>query len=334
MELDLKMVPTLDVEDFGAFTAHPVTGTFAANITGLQLADVIDDDALFAELHRAWLKYQVLFFRDQELTPEQHLAVGERFGEIQQQGYAPSLEGHQGVWVQEYPDLYKGVVADINWHADSSFRSVPTRGSLLYALDVPVSGGDTTWADQCAAYDNLSPHWQAFAASLTCVHDNLWKNWRRVLEQNGGKAMEEVRKFLPPSEHPVVCTHPEIGPQVPVRVRIDEPRDRRHERTRESRGARLPARRADAAGVPGAFPLGTEIAGAVGQFFDAAPGDLRLRPAAPADAPGLVQYRVDLSRRHETERNLNGEKSHCDHDHRVIAVRPIYIALRPGLPLR
>lgn len=211
MQLDLKNLPTLDEEKFSSFTAHPVTGTFAATIPDLQIADAIDDDELFADLHRAWIKYQVLFFRDQELTPEQQLAIGRRFGEIQKQGYAPSLHGHEGVWVQEYPDLYEGVVADINWHADSSFRAVPTRGSLLYALDVPVSGGDTTWADQCAAFDNLSSQWQGFAETLTCVHDNLWKNWRRVLEQNGGKALEDVRKFLPPSEHPVVCTHPESG---------------------------------------------------------------------------------------------------------------------------
>ncbi len=211
MELDLKNLPTLEPEAYERFTARPVTGTFAARVSGVQIADAIADDDLFEELYRAWIRYQVLFFRDQELTPEQHLAIGQRFGDIQKQGYAPSLDGYAGVWVQEYPDLYEGVVADINWHADSSFRAVPTRGSLLYALDVPVNGGDTAWADQCAAYDNLSPRWQAFAESLTCVHDNLWKNWRRVLEQSGGKALEDVRKFLPPSEHPVVCTHPESG---------------------------------------------------------------------------------------------------------------------------
>jgi len=195
------------------FVAEPVTGTFGATIDGLDLRTAVEDDEIFAELKSAWLEYQVLFFRDQQLTPAQQLALGERFGEVQQQGYAPSLEGFEGVWVQEYPGLYDGVVADINWHSDSSFRIRPTRGSLLYALRVPPGGGDTVWADQCAAFEDLAPAWQDFLQSLSAVHDNLWKNWQRVLEQNGGKAMEDVRKFLPPSEHRVVCRHPETGRQ-------------------------------------------------------------------------------------------------------------------------
>ena len=193
------------------FEAEPVTGTFGATISGIQLADAIDNDELFAEIHATWLKYQVLFFRDQELTPTQHLALGQRFGEIQKQGYAPSLTGHEGVWVQEYPDLYDGFVADINWHSDSSFRQTPTRGSLLYALDVPAGGGDTIWADMCAAYDDLAPAWKTFVEGLTSIHDNLWKNWLRVVEQSGGKAIDDVRKYLPPTEHSIVRTHPETG---------------------------------------------------------------------------------------------------------------------------
>ncbi|MDH3977842.1 MAG: TauD/TfdA family dioxygenase [Gammaproteobacteria bacterium] len=210
-ELTLKDIKPNTTEAFKGFEATPVTGTFGATITNLQLVDTLDNKQLFDELYRAWVKYQVLFFREQELTPVQHLELGKKFGKIQKEGYAPSLQGHEGVWVQEYPDLYSGVVADINWHADSSFRAVPTRGSLLYALDVPVSGGDTTWADQCAVYNNLSTAWQNLLEGLTSIHDNLWKNWQRVLEKNGAKAMEDVRKWLPPSEHPMVCTHPESG---------------------------------------------------------------------------------------------------------------------------
>jgi taurine dioxygenase len=210
-ELPLRDFERTDATDFRRFEVAPVSGTFGATIHGLQVAEALDDSDLFDDLYRAWVNYQVLFFRDQALTPDQQLRLGEKFGSIQKEGYAPSLEGHEGVWVQEYPDLFDGVVADINWHADSSFRSVPTRGSLLYALDVPESGGDTTWADQCAVYRNLAPAWRQFLEGLTCIHDNLWKNWLRVFEKNGAETIENLRKFLPPSEHPVVCTHPESG---------------------------------------------------------------------------------------------------------------------------
>ena len=76
-------VETLKNRDFSRFAATPLTGSFGALISGIQVADAIDDDELFAELHQAWLDYQLLFFREQELNPEQHLALGARFGEIQ-----------------------------------------------------------------------------------------------------------------------------------------------------------------------------------------------------------------------------------------------------------
>jgi alpha-ketoglutarate-dependent taurine dioxygenase len=203
----------LKAVSYGHFEAQPVTGTFGATISGVQVADAVKDDSLFEELHAAWVEYQVLFFHEQKLEPGQQLALGERFGEIQKLGYVGSLEGFEGVWVQEYPAMYSGPVSDINWHSDSSFRAKPTRGSLLYALDVPAGGGDTVWADQCAAYADLSPAWRAFLDGLRVVHDNLASNPYRVFDQIGGKALTDMRKFLPPTEHPLVCTHPESGRQ-------------------------------------------------------------------------------------------------------------------------
>jgi len=201
----------IDSTSYKHFDAVPQTGSFAARIDGIQLSDAIDNDELFKEVYSAWLNYQVLFFREQELTPEQHLKLGERFGEIQKLGYAPSLDGHEGVWVQEYPQLYDGLVTDIDWHADSSFRATPTRGSLLYALDVPVGAGDTVWADMCAAYSDLAEPWQNFTGSLTAIHDNMQRNLLKVLEQMEPEQYKQVREYLPPNEHPVVCTHPETG---------------------------------------------------------------------------------------------------------------------------
>ncbi len=205
--------PSTQQRRYKHFDVQRVTASFGANIIGIQVADAVDNEELFAELHAAWLEFQVLFLRDQVLTPEQHLALGQKFGELQKQGYVASLEGYEGLWVQEYPALYDGPVSDINWHADSAFRPKPTRGSLLYAIDVPEAGGDTVWADQCAAYDDLSPSWREFLSRLKCVHDNIANNPYRVFDQIGGKALSDMRKFLPPTEHPLICTHPETGRQ-------------------------------------------------------------------------------------------------------------------------
>jgi taurine dioxygenase len=208
-QLATKLAP-IEARSYSTISAEPLTGSFGALIEGIQLADAIKDEALFADIRQAWLDYQVLFFRDQELTPDQHLALGEKFGEIQKLGYAPSLDGHEGVWVQEYPDLFEGLVSDIDWHADSTFRSNPTRGSLLYALDVPI-GGDTVWADQCAAYADLADSWKAFVDDLTAIHDNMQRNLLHVIETVKPEEFAKIRAYLPPSEHPVVCTHPETG---------------------------------------------------------------------------------------------------------------------------
>lgn len=208
-QLATKQTP-IEAKHYSHFKVEPLTGTFGAQIDDIQIADALNNDELFADIRNAWLDYQVVFFRNQELTPEQHLALGQRFGEIQKVGYAPGLEGHEGVWVQEYPDLYEGLVSDIDWHSDSSFRSLPTRGSLLYALDVPV-GGDTVWADQCAAYEDLAPSWRNFIDGLSAIHDNMHRNLLHVLETMPAEQFEKLRKYLPPSEHPVVCNHPETG---------------------------------------------------------------------------------------------------------------------------
>lgn len=196
---------------YSHFEATPATGSFGALIEGVQIVDAISDDRLFADLRSAWVKYQLLLFRNQQLTPGQHLAISKRFGVIQDQGYVENLEGYPGVFVQEYPSMYELGVSDINWHSDSSFRPNPTRGSLLYALDVPEGGGDTVWADMCAAYEDLSPAWQAFLDGLTAIHDNAAKNMVRLFDQLGAEQLKQMRKFLAPSQHPVVCRHPESG---------------------------------------------------------------------------------------------------------------------------
>ena len=187
-----------------------MTASLGAEVAGLDISRKLSKPAL-RELNQAWLEHQVLFFRDQSLTPEQHVTFTKNFGELQGPGYMPTLDGYPNVYVQEYPDLYKGIVSDVDWHIDASFMQKPLKGAVLYALDVPPTGGDTAWVNLYLAYELLSKPMQRLCSSLTAVHDNFHKNLTNVLDTYGAKGYEMARKATPPSEHPLVCKHPETG---------------------------------------------------------------------------------------------------------------------------
>jgi taurine dioxygenase len=187
-----------------------MSGGCGAEVSGLSLSEPMGKSEKEL-LEKAWLEYQVLFFRDQPLTPEQHVSFAKNFGELQGPGYMPTLEDYPNVYVQEYPDLFKGIVSDVDWHIDASFLEKPLKGAVLYAIDVPETGGDTTWVNLYEAYDSLSESMKELCSNLTAVHDNFHKNLLNVIETYGSKGYEMARKATPPREHPLVCTHPQTG---------------------------------------------------------------------------------------------------------------------------
>ncbi|RMF96951.1 MAG: taurine dioxygenase [Gammaproteobacteria bacterium] len=192
-----------------SFELLPLSGALGAEIRGLDLAQALDDET-FAELHACWLEHMVLFFRDQRLTPEQHLTFGKRFGEIDPSAYIPSVPGHEEIRLQDMND-YSQIGNDINWHCDNSFREHPQKCSALYAIEVPRKGGDTAWANMCLAYELLSAPMRAFLDRLTAIHDLVETMGPGVLKQYGPERWQAFRDRTPPVEHPVVRTHPETG---------------------------------------------------------------------------------------------------------------------------
>ncbi len=193
------------------FEVRPQTGTFGAEIAGIDLTQPIDSDTA-AELYATWLEYSVLFFRDQPITPPQYIAFAKIFGdELMEKGRHPQLEGYPHIWIQEYPFMLQGPISDFTWHSDASFMDVPLKATALYAVDVPDAGGDTAWCDMRAAYEDLSDKMQHMLSGLTAVHDFAHYHLRNLLEQMDAKSLGETLKAMPPAEHPVVCTHPETG---------------------------------------------------------------------------------------------------------------------------
>ncbi|MED6343227.1 MAG: TauD/TfdA family dioxygenase, partial [Pseudomonadota bacterium] len=154
------------------FNITPMSGGCGAEVSGVNLSKPMEKEEKKL-LEEAWLEYQVLFFRNQPLTPQQHVDFAKGFGELQGPGYMPTLDDYPNVYVQEYPDLFKGIVSDVDWHIDASFLEKPLKGAVLYAIDVPETGGDTTWVNLYEAYDSLSDSMKTLCSNLTAVHDNF-----------------------------------------------------------------------------------------------------------------------------------------------------------------
>jgi taurine dioxygenase len=188
--------------------ALPITGTFGAEISGVDLGKELDPETV-ARLRQLFLDHKVLVFHGQEkMTPQRHVALGRHFGELEIHPFHPNLPEHPEVIVLK-TDVTGG--ARENWHSDVSFRETPSLGSILRAVDVPPYGRDTAFANMEAVYEGLSPPMQHMLTNLRAVHD-----WRQVFGKKPG-APERPRQDggsdedLPPAEHPVVRTHPVTG---------------------------------------------------------------------------------------------------------------------------
>jgi taurine dioxygenase len=192
----------------GAIELAPLTPTIGAEVGNIDLTQPLDAGVV-ADLKAALLDWKVLFFRDQDITSEQHLAFGRNFGDLEVHPFAPSKPGYPEVLAITHDDKSKG--RENTWHSDVTWREKPSLGSILHALEVPEVGGDTLFADMYAAYEGLSVEVKAKVEGATAIHD--FAHFRAGLKRQG-KTEAEIEVFnqkYPMMEHPVIRTHPETG---------------------------------------------------------------------------------------------------------------------------
>ncbi|CAD6506830.1 TauD/TfdA dioxygenase family protein [Paraburkholderia sabiae] len=187
-----------------------LTCSIGAELTGVDLADAVHDDGLFAEIRAALLRHRVLFLRDQEITRAQHVAFARRFGELEDHPIAGSDPEHPGlVRIYKTPDQPNDRYENA-WHTDATWRDAPPFGCVLRCVECPPVGGDTMWANMVLAYENLPDHVKTQIADLRARHS---------IEASFGAAMPIEKRLAlkaqyPDAEHPVVRTHPETGEKV------------------------------------------------------------------------------------------------------------------------
>ena len=187
--------------------ASPALGAF---IEGLDLGRPLDE-AVLADLVRAHADYGVLFFRDQKLSPSEHIALAEQFGEINVNRFFTPVAGHpQIAEVRKEPDQTANIGG--GWHTDHSYDQIPALGSMLYARELPPAGGDTLYASMYAAYEALSDGMKRMLAGLNAVHSS-----RHVFGAAANRPADLGNRLGNPEAatqdaiHPVVLTHPRSG---------------------------------------------------------------------------------------------------------------------------
>lgn len=207
-------LPSKDASFDSPLQIHPLTASTGAECTGIELAHLKPGE--WERLQQAYHAYCVLVVRDQRLPKAEQIAFSQRFGDLE----LPIRADYLG---KDFPALH--VVCNVGpdgkpsptaaldnpgnffWHTDASYMRRPASTTLLYAIDIPPSGGDTLFANMHAAYDALPAATRQRIDGLRAIH-----SWEQSRHNSGSRpASREEIEAAPPVAHPLVRTHPETG---------------------------------------------------------------------------------------------------------------------------
>lgn len=188
-------------------SVHPWSGSVGARVDGVDLAQTLAPDTI-ALIRAALLAHGVIFFEGQSLSPQQLVAVARCFGEPMQYPQLPGLSEAPLVTAvlkrEQEREAFGGV-----WHSDTTYLAIPPMATLLYGVEIPPAGGDTLFASQYLAYDNLSVGLKQTLQGLRAVSSSAKAEVSRTRED---RLRESGREMAPlEAEHPIVRTHPETG---------------------------------------------------------------------------------------------------------------------------
>lgn len=184
----------------------PFSPALGAEVRGINLANGIDSTT-YKAIRKAFLKFQVLFFKDQaEMAAETQVNIGKLFGDLHAHPAAPQMTDHPEIFeihVQKNSKVANGEF----WHSDVSCDEEPPLGTMLQIHILPESGGDTLFANSYAAYDALSQPFKETLSNLTALHESEHVYRGRYSD----RGVDDDGKLYPHAIHPVIRTHPETG---------------------------------------------------------------------------------------------------------------------------
>tara|TARA_E500000075_G_C6941227_1_gene294565 strand:+ start:123 stop:956 length:834 start_codon:yes stop_codon:yes gene_type:complete len=188
----------------------PVSGGVGVEIHNVDIKQGLSDSA-FETLRDAFVTHGLIFLRDQDITPDEHIAFAQRWGDININRFFPRLDGYDQIaTVTKEPDQIVNIGG--GWHTDHSYDHVPALGSILIARETPPVGGDTLFACMYKAYDTLSDGMKQTLEGMKAVHSSRHvfgeqSNYRETMKDRFSNAEDATQDAV----HPVVITHPESG---------------------------------------------------------------------------------------------------------------------------
>ncbi|TMJ31349.1 MAG: TauD/TfdA family dioxygenase [Alphaproteobacteria bacterium] len=209
------LVASVPAMSAGAIEVIPTGAALGATVRGIDLRTV--DAAAFARIVQAWHDHSVLLFRDQTLSDQDLIAFSRRLGDLD---WAPVQESGRR-FVEGLPEIY--IVSNVRvngepigslgdgeavWHTDMSYLEVPPKASMLYSLEVPLSGGNTSFCTMYDVYAGLPAKLKERIAALKIKHDGTYNSGGYVRQ---GVTPTDDPRISPGAVHPLVCTHPATG---------------------------------------------------------------------------------------------------------------------------
>ena len=187
-----------------------LSGALGAEITGIDLKDTSDKN--FKIINDLLLDHKVIFFRNQLLTSEQHIALAEKFGPLETHAYVKGLDN--------YPEIVRIIKAEDeknqwgeNWHSDVSYNEKPTKAVILKSIKIPPVGGDTCFSNMEIAWETLDEKIKEKIKNKKAVHSSLGASFfidsYKKMKGNSKKNYDEYV-----NTHPIVRTHPETGKKI------------------------------------------------------------------------------------------------------------------------
>ena len=185
---------------------QPFSPVLGAEVRGIDLANGLDEEG-YREIRSALGQFGVLFFKEQsEIPPALQIAIGRMFGALHMHPAAPQMPGFPELFVIHTQRDSKVANGEF-WHSDVSCDEEPPLGTLLQIHVLPEIGGDTLFANMCAAYEALSAPFKQMLAGLTARHESEHVYRGRYSD----RGVEDQGKHYPKATHPVIRTHPETG---------------------------------------------------------------------------------------------------------------------------